>query len=92
MHPVVGLILTSSIYAALLWTKPGRRFANNFTWLSVVIGVLLVWFWLWVAYPAYVPTDVILQYFAAGGAPIIVREFALLVEKYNDVVNHERDQ
>jgi hypothetical protein len=72
---LLGCLATCTGYALLLCTKKGKWFALNVTWASVIFGVSIVLGWI-ATQPAHtVWTD--LQFFAAGGFPIVIRSWWL---------------
>ncbi len=75
MHPIWialgGLAATSTVYAALLSTSLGRRWATAQTWVTVIIGTLLVLAWL--AVFDWQTALLTLLFFVVGGAPIVIR-------------------
>lgn len=79
MHPIWltlgGLAVTSTIYAALLSTSLGRRWTTAQTWVSVVVGTLLVLAWL--AVLDWRTALLALLFFVVGGAPIVIRSLIL---------------
>lgn len=69
--PLCGLAITTTIYAALLSTSLGRRWATAQTWVSVVVGTALVLAWL--AVLDWRTALLALLFFVVGGAPIVIR-------------------
>ena len=69
---------TASAYAAALNTAPGKKFAKEYTWASVVIGTSLVLAFLRLVLPKESWLKVAAA-FGIAGAPMIGRS---LVNKY----------
>ncbi len=75
-------------YAVLLSTRSGRRFTVRHTWVTVVVGTLVVLGGL-----ALVDANaalLALAFFVAGGAPMIVRSWWLEVSYRNEYTELRR--
>lgn len=66
------LFLASLGYALMLNTKAGRKFADHYTWASVVIGTAIVLAGIWFLVPSSSWIKVALA-FVAAGIPMIGR-------------------
>lgn len=70
VYIILGLIAIA--YAFILNTTGGKRFADQYTWASVVVGTSLVLGALWFILPPDNWQKVVLA-FVVAGAPMIVR-------------------
>lgn len=80
VQPVIGCLLTSTVYAFLLSTKVGRYLCSEQTWLTVVVGTLIVLGW--VATVDVFAAAVTGAFFVAGGVPMILRSLLIQFEHY----------
>lgn len=80
--PLVGLGVSSTLYAMLLNTQFGRRWTEKQTWTTVVVGVTLTLAWLMAEDPK--AAKKLFVYFAVSGLPMILRSLML------DFVNFEQ--
>jgi hypothetical protein len=74
-HALIACFAACTGYALLLNTARGRWLTLYATWLSVVIGCGIVLLFIATQGPHAVQTD--LQFFAAGGLPVVVRSLWL---------------
>ena len=72
---LIGLFVSSVLYALVLNTPFGRRWAEKQTWTTVVAGVVLTTGWMAAEDPAAVKRN--LLYFAVSGLPMIMRSLVL---------------
>jgi len=73
IYLVYGILFLAAVaYALILNTKAGKRFADHFTWASVVIGTALVMASAWFLVPAESWVKIALA-FVVAGAPMIGR-------------------
>jgi len=68
----IALGAASIIYAMALNTGVGKRFADNYTWASVVLGTSLVLAALWFIVPKEYWLKMALA-FAVAGTPVVAR-------------------
>ena len=68
----IVLALLAIAYALILNTPGGKRFADQYTWASVVVGTSLVLAALWFIIPADNWMKVFLA-FVVAGTPMIIR-------------------
>jgi uncharacterized membrane protein YjjP (DUF1212 family) len=68
----INLSLLHDIYAIGLNTKVGRRFADDYTWASVVLGASLILAALWFIIPRGYWQKAVLA-FVVAGIPMIAR-------------------
>jgi hypothetical protein len=68
----IALAAASIVYAIALNTNAGRKFADDYTWASVVLGDSLVLAALWFILPAAHWLKAVLA-FAVAGTPMVVR-------------------
>ena len=68
----IALGAASIIYAMALNTGGGKRFADNYTWASVVLGTSLVLAALWFIVPKEYWLKAALA-FAVAGTPMVAR-------------------
>jgi len=80
ISPVIGCLLSSTVYAFLLSTRVGRYLCSEQTWLTVVVGTLIVLGWVAVVDPAAALT--VGAFFVAGGVPMILRSVLIQFEHY----------
>lgn len=85
-----GCFGTCVAYAAILSTRRGRKFTVGHTWITVVIGVLIVLGW-------YALVDLeaalrVLVFFVVGGAPMIARSWWLEVAYRNEYTQLRREE
>lgn len=78
--PIIGCLLTSTVYAFLLSTRVGRYLCSEQTWLTVVVGTLIVLGW--VATVDVFAAVVTGAFFVAGGVPMILRSLLIQFEHY----------
>lgn len=76
----IALGLAAIVYAIILNTKNGRKFTNEFTWASVVIGTSIVLVALWFLIPQDNWQKIVLS-FVIAGSPMIIR--SLINKKKN---------
>lgn len=82
--PLVGLSVSSTLYALLLSTPFGRRWTERQTWTTVVLGVALTLAWLLAEDPKAARRTLV--YFVVSGLPIIVRSLLLDFIEFEDVI------
>jgi hypothetical protein len=85
---LAGCAATCTAYAVLLSTKRGQKFTLDHTWVTVVVGVLIVLGWISTQGAHDVLTD--LLFFAAGGAPMIGRSLWLYWRNQQQLVEYLR--
>ena len=76
----VALAAASIIYAIALNTSAGKKFADDYTWASVVLGDSLVLAALWFIIPAAHWQKTVLA-FAVAGTPMVARSLLNRVKK-----------
>lgn len=80
---LAGAFLSSAVYALLLNTRLGRRWADEQTWATVVAGSALTLGWLATWQPLSAAWA--LLFFVATGIPIIVQSLARQLERISRV-------
>ncbi len=82
---LLGALATSTVYALLLSTKTGRKWADEQTWSTVVGGTAMTLGWL----ATYRPRSAgwAMLFFMATGVPIVIRSLYLQLEKIENVFN-----
>jgi len=68
----IALGIGAILYAIVLNTNAGKRFADEYTWASVVLGTCLVLAALWFAIPSEYWLKAALA-FAVAGTPMVAR-------------------
>jgi hypothetical protein len=68
----ISLAAASIVYAIALNTNAGKRFADDYTWASVVLGDSLVLAALWFILPTAHWLKAVLA-FAVAGTPMVAR-------------------
>ena len=76
----VALAAVSIIYAIALNTNAGKKFVDDYTWASVVLGDSLVLAALWFVIPAAHWLKAVLA-FAVAGTPMVARSLLNRVRK-----------
>lgn len=90
MNPLIGLLLSTVIYALLLSSDFGRRWTKEQTWSTVAVGVLLVCGWMALENPTQAMETLI--YFAIAGAPMVARSLWLQFHRYEAVIRHHTER
>lgn len=80
-----GLLVSACLYALALCTKPGKRWATEQTWATVVAGVALVAGWLALEDRAAAKRAMV--YFSVAGVPIITRSLWLQLQRIDAVID-----
>ena len=86
---LAGCAATCTAYAALLSSKRGQKFTLDHTWVTVVAGVSVVLAWIGTQGAHGVALD--FAFFAAGGAPLVLRSFWLYWRNQQQLVRYLRD-
>jgi membrane protease YdiL (CAAX protease family) len=68
----IALGLVATVYAFALNTQQGKRFADKYTWASVVVGTSIVLVALWFLLPQEHWWKVVIA-FVVSGTPMIAR-------------------
>ena len=76
----VALAAASIIYAIALNTSAGKKFVDDYTWASVVLGDSLVLAALWFVVPTAHWLKAVLA-FAVAGTPMVARSLLNRVRK-----------
>ncbi len=90
MNPLIGLLLSTVIYALVLSSDFGRRWTKEQTWSTVAVGVLLVCAWM--ALESREQAANTLIYFAVAGAPMVARSLWLQFHRYEAVIRHHTER
>ena len=86
---LAGCAVTCTAYAAALSSRRGQKFTLDHTWVTVVAGVGVVLLWIATQGGHDVMTD--FAFFAAGGAPMVLRSFWLYWRNQQQLVRYLRD-
>jgi len=82
----VVLGVTAIVYAVVLNTSGGRKFADDYTWASVVMGTGLALAALWFIIPIECWSKVVVA-FVVAGIPMVARS---LINKAQKSQSHSR--
>ena len=75
MPTMIGLLITTTLYALLLSLPWGQEWAAAQTWSTVALGIAIVAGWIWMDDPAL--AERVLRYFSVAGIPMVIRSLIL---------------